>query len=96
LLAENSSPIHLLSGLSGVILVVISDKCIALASVVGVGDGTVLLKLSLKLRVGSPFIDSVDKELASLLSVGSHGSGGQVGLSLSLKQDHDKPASAGP
>ena len=44
------------------------------ASIVGVGDSAELLKLRLEFRVGCPFVDSVDKELAALFSVGSHGS----------------------
>ena len=69
------------------------------ASIVGVGDSSKLLELCLEFRVGSPFIDSVDKELAALFSVGSHDSQMVVRwarLSLSLKQYHHKPASANP
>ena len=55
-----------------------------LASVVGVGDSSELLELGLELGVGDTLIDSVDKELAALLSVGGH-LVDPSGLSLSLK-----------
>jgi len=74
LLAQNGGSIQLFSGFRSIILVVKSDKCITFASIVGVGDSPELLELSLEFRVGCPFIDSVDKELAALFSVGSHGS----------------------
>jgi len=62
----------LFGGLSSIIFVVKSDKSIPLASVVSVGYLSKLLKLCLQLGVRCSFIDSIDKELAALLSVGSH------------------------
>ena len=54
-----------------------------LASVVGVGDSSELLELGLELGVGDTLIDSVDKELAALLSVGGHDDRNVGSLSLS-------------
>jgi len=89
----------LFSCFRSIILVVKGNKSISFASIVGVGDSSKLLELCLEFRVGSPFIDSIDKELAALFSVGSHDSQMVVRrarLSLSLKQYHHKPASANP
>ena len=54
-----------------------------LAGVVGVGDSSELLKLGLELGVGNALVDSVDKELAALLSVGGHDDRSVGSLSLS-------------
>ena len=53
------------------------------AGVVGVGDSSELLKLGLELGVGDTLVDSVDKELAALLSVGGHDDRNVGSLSLS-------------
>jgi len=87
----------LFSGFSSIILVVISDKCITLAGVVGVSDSSELLKLRLEFRVGCPFVDSVDKELAALFCIGSHGSWVVVRLvshSLSSRITTSEPVQA--
>ena len=53
------------------------------AGVVGVGDSSELLELGLELGVGDTLVDSVDKELAALLSVGGHDDRSVGSLSLS-------------
>ena len=51
--------------------------------VVGVGDSSELLELGLELGVGDTLVDSIDKELAALLSVGGHDDRSVGSLSLS-------------
>ena len=63
------------------------------AGVVGVGDSSELLELGLELGVGDTLVDSIDKELAALLSVGGH-LVDPSGLSLSLKPN--KSVDEGP
>jgi len=72
----------LVSGRRRVFLVVKGDKGVALASVVGVHNSAILGEGVRKLGVGDVLVDSVDKELAALLSIRSHAA---LGLFKDLK-----------
>lgn len=83
LLAKDGGAVEGLGRLGGRVLVVVGDKGVAFAGVVGVGDSSELLELGLELGVGDTLVDSVDKELAALLSVGGHDDRSVGSLSLS-------------
>jgi len=83
LLAKDGGAVESLGGLGGRVLVVVGDKGVAFAGVVGVGNSSELLELRLELGVGDTLIDSIDKELAALLSVGGHDDRSVGSLSLS-------------
>jgi len=83
LLAKDGGAVEGLGRLRGRVLVVVGDKGVAFAGVVGVGDSSELLELGLELGVGDTLVDSVDKELAALLSVGGHDDRNVGSLSLS-------------
>jgi len=83
LLAKDGGTVEGLGRLRGRVLVVVGDKGVAFAGVVGVGDSSELLELGLELGVGDTLVDSVDKELAALLSVGGHDDRNVGSLSLS-------------
>jgi len=83
LLAKDGGAVEGLGRLGGRVLVVVGDKGVAFAGVVGVGDSSELLELGLELGVGDTLVDSIDKELAALLSVGGHDDRNVGSLSLS-------------